>query len=113
MTNLLISKNFQFGVVVILIISTLLSIYVICDSKGLRILPKKRDKNLLKTNVSLLTQSSNTPGPNPSDTVKALWTLSFVNSSTYGRLHKTPFDFSAYMRHSHQWLPLEGVIRAF
>ena len=65
LTNLLISKNFQFGVVVILIISTWLSIYVICDSKGFRILQKKRDKNLLKTNVSLLTQSSNTPGPKP------------------------------------------------
>lgn len=62
--NLLISKNFQFCVVPILL-SRLSNFYVIFDSKGLRIVQKKCDKNLLKTNVSLLVQSSNTPSSKP------------------------------------------------
>ena len=65
LTNLLISKNFQFCVVPILLISRLSNFYVIFDSKGLRIVQKKCDKNLLKTNVSLLVQSSNTPSSKP------------------------------------------------
>ena len=62
--NLLISKNFQFCVIPILL-SRLSNFYVIFDSKGLRIVQKKCDKNLLKTNVSLLVQSSNTPSSKP------------------------------------------------
>lgn len=66
LTNLLISTNFQFCVVPnILLISRLSNFYVIFDSKGLRIVQKKCDKHLLKTNVSLLVKSSNTPSSKP------------------------------------------------
>lgn len=65
---------------------------------------EKGRKNLLKTIVSLLMESSKTPAQNPNNTVKALWTLSSHKSLlTAAQLQRTLFDLSAYIRHYHQW----------